>query len=302
VDVLAETHEGTRRSDHRGGVLTVAGRGSDDRQGRDARAARLIQHGDQHAVTPLDRRTGGEDEIEVRRPVADHHQIHVQPSRRTVVTDHDGARHFATPQDAAERRRGDALHHIGASLAKHARGSLQVGGVPDEQGSLTRQHLMPFDQVDESTRAHHPGAIRSADRRDALVGAGRSDDGVRPDRPQRRIVDRRHDPVVPADGCRALEEPDIGMARTGPPRYRLEQHHARTASRRVLGCGQAGPARTHHEHADLEVPCHARPRLGRSRHGQTTAAAEPADGVEVSLSEPSRTQESMVVEGGRDEP
>jgi hypothetical protein len=234
VDVLAETHEGTRRSDHRGGVLPVAGRGSDDRQGRDARAARLIQHGDQHAVTPLDRRTRGEDEIEIRRPVADHHEIHVQPSRRTVVIDHDGARHLASPEDAAERRRGDALHHLGASLAKHARGSLQVGGVPDEQGSLTRQHLMPFDEVDESTRAHDPGAIRSADRRDALVGAGRSDDGVRPDRPQRRIVDRRHDPVVPADGRRAVEEPDVGVTGARATGDRFEQRDADAAVRGLV--------------------------------------------------------------------
>ena len=259
VDVFAETDEGTAGCPRWGGVRAETRCRPHDRQRRHRGSAGRVQHRDEDAVAPLDGGARRQDQVEVRCAVADDHEVDVDPLGPAVFADHDGPGHTSSSEDPAERWRRDALDDRGPGVAKRRIGGAKVGSITDEQRALARQHAMACDEIDHPVRPHHTRAIGAADRRDPLVRAGRGEDRSGADRPQRGIVDRGHDALVPADGRRAVEEPDVGVTRARATGDRFQQRDADAAVRRLVRRGDARSAPAHDEHIDLEVDRHARP-------------------------------------------
>ena len=146
------------------------------------------------------------------------------------------------------------------------------GRQPRRRAAPARPGSTPMarDEIDRPARAHHARAIGAADRRDPLVRAGRGDDRSGADRPQRRVVDRGHDALVPADGRRAVEEPDVGVARVArDPGTASTQRDADAACRGLVRRGDARSAAAHDEHVDLEVDA---PRATAAAEGRATGS------------------------------
>ena len=302
VDVLAEADEcPADRLRHR--RRPSRGR-AHDRQPRHGRATVRVEDRREDAVAPLDGGAGGKDQVEVRGAIGEDDEVDrlVPP---TPVDVDDRTRDATDAEDPPERRRRDLPYgrlrprRSARRRPPPAHRRRRPAAVAPRAGRRPRH-----EPVDEPC-PHHARPVGAADRRHAFVRARCRDDGRRPDRPERLVVDRRDDPVVPADRARAVQDPHAsdpspaGAPPRRPPRPSATRSPRPAPPQPAAATPDRPPPTTRTSTSSSRAT--RVPRRGWTADRQPAPTAEAADHVEVQLAECTRPQETMVVERRRDQ-